>query len=70
MVEVVPVLATPTGGDVKLATFGIAMRHPVTNVIELCMRLSSSDAVLPVLMALMLHCHDNKSKEYFQVTGT
>ena len=66
MVEVLPLLNLPTG-EVELAPFRIGIKHPVRNVMELCLNLSSNDAVLPVLIALMVHCERQSGKEQFQV---
>jgi len=64
MVEVLPLLNLPSG-EVELAPFKISIKHPVQNVMELCLKLSSTDAVLPVLLALMVHSV-RSTQEVFQ----
>ena len=66
MVQVLPLLNLPSG-EVELAPFKIGVKHPVRNVMELCLNLSSNDAVLPVLIALMVHCERENGREQFQV---
>lgn len=66
MVEVLPLLNLKSG-EVELAPFRIGVKHPVRNVMELCLNLSSNDAVLPVLIALMVHCERQHGREQFQV---
>jgi len=65
MVEVLPLLNL-SSGEVELAPFKISIKHPVRNVMELCLKLSSTDAVLPVLLALMVHSV-RSTQEVFQV---
>ena len=60
MVEVQPHLNLP-GGEVELGKFRLSLKHPVSNVMELCLKLSTHDAVLPVLMSLMVNCDGNKT---------
>jgi len=66
MVQVLPLLNLPSG-EVELTPFKIGVKHPVRNVMELCLNLSSNDAVLPVLIALMVHCERENGREQFQV---
>ena len=66
MVQVLPLLNLPSG-EVELAPFKIGIKHPVRNVMELCLKLSSSSAVLPVLIALMVHSVRECTQEAFQV---
>ena len=64
--EVLPLLSLPTG-EVELLPFKISLKHPVRNVMEMCLNLSTHDAVLPVLLSLMMHCKGDKEKQRFQV---
>ena len=43
-------------GDVKLAPIKLTIRHPLRSIMEMCMELSASKAVLPVLLSLIFHC--------------
>ena len=56
-------------GEVELPPFKIGLKHPIRNVIELCINHSTNKAVLPVLISLMVHCDDDKTVgcKHFQV---
>ena len=68
MVEVLPVLGLASG-EVELPPFRIGLKHPIRNVMELCINHSTNEAVLPVLISLMVHCDDDKKVgcKHFQV---
>ena len=53
-------------GEVELPTFKIGLKHPIRNVMELCINHSTNEAVLPVLISLMVHC-DADDRKQFQV---
>ena len=56
-------------GEVELPPFKIGLKHPIRNVMELCINHSTNEAVLPVLISLMVHCDDGGKNGYkhFQV---
>ena len=58
-VEVLPVLGLASG-EVELPPFRIGLKHPIRNVMEMCINHSTNEAVLPVLISLMVHCDDDK----------
>ena len=69
LVEVLPLLSQPNGEEAPLANFKLSLKHPIRNVMELCLNLSTYNAILPVLLSLMVHCESDDSKEHFQVKG-
>ena len=52
----------------ELKPFTLAVKNPMKSIIELCLNLSSNEAVLPVLVTLMLHCKGDREKSNFQVS--
>ena len=54
-VNVIPQVKCASGQVVNMSEFKIALKHPVRSMMELCVMLSSKDAVLPVLLALGIH---------------
>ena len=68
VVEVLPLLNLQNGEVAQLAHFKLTLKHPIRNVMELCLNLSTNNAILPVLLSLMVHCQDDNYKEHFQVS--
>lgn len=66
VVEVRTLIKLSDGKNVELPNFKVALKHPIRNVMELCMNLSTNEAVLPVLISLMVHSDTNKAS--FKVT--
>ena len=69
VVEVSPLLNLPNGDVAQLAHFKLSLKHPIRNVMELCLNLSTNNAILPVLLSLMIHSQGDSSKERFQVSA-
>lgn len=68
MIDVLPVLHDQQKGEtVELKPFSLAVKNPMKSIIELCLNLSTNEAVLPVLVTLMLHCKGDPEKSNFQV---
>ena len=67
LVEVLPLLNLTSGEVGKLAHFKLSLKHPIRNVMELCLSLSTNNAILPVLLSLMVHSQGDNSKKHFQV---
>ncbi len=65
-VEVTPILESRKGSKRQMGMFRLTLKHPLTTAMELCMNLSSSTAVLPVLTTLMLNASGEKT-EHFKV---
>ena len=61
-VNVSPQLKLTTGEVIDMAEFKISLKHPVRNVMESCLSLSTQSAVLPVLLTLMVHSKQNSGK--------
>jgi len=66
-VEVSPVLKLMGRHNKHLAKFKLTLKHALTTVMELCIKLSSTSAVLPVLTTLMLHANNQTCKDHFTV---
>lgn len=67
LVEVLPVLSLSNGEEVPLSGFKLTLKHPISNVMELCLNMSTYIAVLPILLSLMVHCESDSSKKHLQV---
>jgi len=57
--EVLPILHHPDG-DIELKPFTLIIKNAIKGIIELCVSLATSEAVLPTLITLMLHCTGEK----------
>ena len=55
------------GDKIQLGKFRLTLKHPLTTVMELSIKLSSSSAVLPVLTTLMLNVDKDGDKTHFMV---
>ena len=63
-VYVTPQMRLSSGELAELADFKISLKHPVRSVMELCLSLSTQQAVLPVLLTLLVHAkHSNENGE-------
>ncbi len=56
-----------SGEVVDMADFKISLKHPVRNVMELCLSLSTQKAVLPVLLTLIMHSNQESGNIFFEV---
>jgi len=66
VISITPQLRLSTGEVMELADFKISIKHPVRNVMELCLGLSTQSAVLPVLLTLIMHSkRDSELDERF-----
>lgn len=68
-----PQVKFASGQLIEMSDIKISLKHPVRSVMELCLRLSTQNAVLPVLLALVIHSkervNEDDSEDYqlFQV---
>ncbi len=63
-----PQVRLAASGELKeMSDIKISLKHPVRSVMELCLKLSTQNAVLPVLLALMIH--SKEAEEDDQETG-
>jgi len=61
---VTPQVRLASSGELKeMSDIKISLKHPVRSVMELCLKLSTQNAVLPVLLALMIHSKDSEGEE-------
>ena len=67
-IDVLPIVHGQAGGTTELKPFSLAVKNPMKNIIELCLNLSTNEAVLPVLVTLMLHCKGDPEKSNFQAS--
>ena len=52
-------------GELKeMSDIKISLKHPVRSVMELCLKLSTQNAVLPVLLALVIHSKEAEGQEH------
>lgn len=68
-VYVTPQLKLYSGELAEMADFKISLKHPVRSVMEMCLNLSTQQAVLPVLLTLIIHSKqdDEEQNHFFQV---
>lgn len=70
-VYVTPQLRLYSGELAEMADFKISLKHPVRSVMEMCLNLSTQQAVLPVLLTLIIHSKqdqdDGEANHFFQV---
>lgn len=62
--EVTPILETRKGSKIQMGKFRLTLKHPLTTAMELCMKLSTSNAVLPILTTLMLSASGDKEDQF------
>lgn len=68
-IDVLPILHDhQNSATVELHQFSLVVKNPVKNLIELCLNLSTNEAILPILVTLMLHCNGEQEKSNFQVS--
>ena len=61
---VTPQVRLASSGELKeMSDIKISLKHPVRSVMELCLKLSTQNAVLPVLLALMIHSRESEEEE-------
>ena len=67
-VQVTPQLRLTSGELAEMADFKISLKHPIRSVMELCLSLSTQQAVLPVLLTLLVHSKAaNGQNDFFHV---
>ena len=66
---ITPQLKLYSGELAEMADFKISLKHPVRSVMEMCLNLSTQDAVLPVLLTLIIHSKQDgeEPNHFFQV---